>query len=467
MYRKKTHLHFVGIGGIGMSGIAKILRNQGYTISGCDLDTEQKSVKELMQQGCTVSHGHLTDICKNPAIDVLVYSSDVKPNNPELLAAQERGLPTIRRGAMLAEIMRTKYSIAIAGSHGKTTTTSMIAHILIEAGIDPTVIIGGNLKNISANARLGSGDFIVAESDESDRSFLYLYATFAVVTNIDLEHLDTYTDLHDIKETFQKFLNNIPFYGKAILCVDDPNIRSLLPMPHLKTIKYGLEDQIGLADIWAEQLMLHPEHSTFILRHKQHAQPLGEVTLSMPGRHNTLNALAATALSLELGVPFETIAHALSTFKGVDRRFSFRGHCNGAQVFDDYGHHPTEIFNTLQVARMQTKGKLTMVFQPHRYTRTHKLWQQFVDLFAVAPIDNLIITDIHTAHETPIDGVSSKQLVQAIATHQPHAKVTYVPIDSDFEHILEAIKPLAQPEDVILLQGAGKINKLSEKLINY
>jgi UDP-N-acetylmuramate--alanine ligase len=466
MYRKKTHLHFVGIGGIGMSGIAKILRTQGYQISGCDLDIEQKSVKELVSLNCTVSQGHQTPLCLDQSIDVIVYSSDVKADSPELLAAQARGIPTIRRGLMLAELMRAKYSIAIAGSHGKTTTTSMISHILIEAGLDPTVIIGGHLKNISANARPGSGEFIVAESDESDRSFLYLSATFGVVTNIDLEHLDTYHDLQDIKDTFRKFLNNIPFYGKAILCVDDENVRSLLPMPHLKTIKYSLADQSALADIWAEDVNLQPDSASFAVHDKKRGS-LGSISISMLGRHNVLNSLAATALALELGVPFTTIAQALASFTGIDRRFTHKGSFNGAQIFDDYGHHPTEIYNTLQVARMKAQKSLTMVFQPHRYTRTHKLWKEFVDLLARAPIDNLIITDIHSAHEQPIEGVTSHSLVSAIIAQQPHCKVTYVPLDASFEAILATLKPLVHPNDLILLQGAGKITKLAEKLINY
>lgn len=465
MYRKKTHLHFVGIGGIGMSGIAKILRTQGYQISGCDLDTEQRSVKELVSLGCTVSQGHQTELCKDQSIDVVVYSSGVEADSPELLAAQARGVPTIRRGLMLAELMRTKYSIAIAGSHGKTTTTSMIAHILIEAGIDPTVIIGGHLKNISAHARPGSGEYIVAESDESDRSFLYLFATFAVVTNIDLEHLDTYTDLADIKETFKKFLNNIPFYGKAILCVDDENVRSLLPVSHVKTIKYGLADQSAIADVWGDEVDLQPNHASFVVH--THTSKLGKITISMLGRHNVLNALGATALALELGVPFDTIAHALATFKGVDRRFSNKGSFKGAEIYDDYGHHPTEINATLKVARMKAQGKLTVVFQPHRYTRTHKLWKEFVELLATAPIDNLIITDIHSAHESPIEGVTAHSLVAAITAAQPHCRVSYVPFDTDFKQILETLEPLVQPNDLILLQGAGKITKLSEKLTNY
>jgi UDP-N-acetylmuramate--alanine ligase len=464
MYRKKSHLHFVGIGGIGMSGIAKVLKFQGYRISGCDLDMEQKSIEELREIGCTVSQGHNTALCNDTSIDVIVYSSAVKASSPEISAAQARGIPTIPRALMLAELMRTKYSIAIAGSHGKTTTTSMISHILIEAHMDPTVIIGGHLKNISAHARLGKGDFLVAESDESDRSFLHLHATLAVVTNIDLEHLETYTDLDDIKETFKRFLDNLPFYGKAILCVDDPQVRSLLPLPHLKTIKYGLSDQADLADVFAADIQLNVDHSVFTVYRKGQPTPVGTVTVSMPGRHNVLNALAAITLSLELGIAFDSIAQALQTFKGVDRRFSYKGLFNGAEIFDDYGHHPQEIFNTLQVARKRAQKKLTVVFQPHRYTRTHKLWQQFIDMFLACPIDHLIITDIYPASEAAIPEVTAENLVQAIKQRKPSFTVSYAPYDSSFVAIKKELDSLITDQDLVLLQGAGKVNKLADTL---
>jgi UDP-N-acetylmuramate--alanine ligase len=460
MYRKKAHVHFVGIGGIGMSGIAKILTYQGYQVTGCDLDMEQKSIEELRTLGCTISHGHNTTLCHNPSIDVVVYSSAVKAFNPEIIAAQQRNIPTIPRALMLAELMRTKFSIAIAGSHGKTTTTSMISHILIEAHMDPTVIVGGHLKNISAHARLGKGDFLVAETDESDRSFLYLQATFAIVTNIDLEHLETYSDLDDIKETFKRFLNNLPFYGKAIVCNEDPNVRSLLPLPHLKIIKYGLDHN---AILYAQDVRLEVDHSTFSVWHQDEGC-LGTVQLSMPGKHNVLNALAAITLARELGIAFEIISQALKTFKGVDRRFSFKGTFQGAEIFDDYGHHPQEIFHTLQVARKRAQKKLTVVFQPHRYTRTHKLWQQFVELFTQSPIDHLIITDIYPASEAPIAEVTAENLVRAIAQCKPSFTISYIPYESSFQQIKQAITKVVHDGDLILLQGAGKINKLADTM---
>lgn len=460
---KKGHIHFVGIGGIGMSGIAKVLKYQGYTISGCDLDLEQKSVEELVSIGCTIYQGNNTPFCTHTSIDVLVYSTMINPDAPEILAAQARGIPTIPRALMLAEIMRTKYSIAITGAHGKTTTTSMISHILIEAHKDPTVIIGGHLKSISTNARWGNGDFIVAEADESDRSFLRLYPTLAVVTNIDLEHLDTYKDIDDIKHTFTEFLNNIPFYGKAFVCIDDPHIQSILPLPHIKTIKYGLDE--SLADMYAKDVVLDKDHSTFTVWLKGHTEPLGSLTLSMPGRHNVLNALAALAVTYDVQVPFEVCAEALKNFKGIERRFSYKGIYKGAELFDDYGHHPTEIFNTLLVARKRAGKKLIVIFQPQRYTRTHKLWQDFVNLFAYSPIDHLIITDIYPASETPIENITSYNLVQAIKEKQPSCPISYIPYDTQLKAINSQLDSLITEQDLVLLLGAGKVNKLAEYLI--
>ncbi len=461
---KKGHIHFVGIGGIGMSGIAKVLKYQGYTISGCDLDLEQKSVEELISIGCTIYQGNNTPFCTHPSIDVLVYSTMIKPDAPEILAAQARGIPTIPRALMLAEIMRTKYSIAITGAHGKTTTTSMISHILIEAHRDPTVIIGGHLKSISTNARWGTGDFIVAEADESDRSLLRLYPTLAVVTNIDLEHLDTYKDLDDIKQTFTQFLNNVPFYGKAFVCIDDPHIQSILPLPHIKTVKYGLNELV--ADIYAKDVILDKDHSTFTVWAKDKPEPLGSLTLAMPGRHNVLNALAALAVTRDVEIPFEVCAEALKNFKGIERRFSYKGIYRGAELFDDYGHHPTEIFNTLLVARKRAHKKLIVVFQPQRYTRTHKLWQDFVNLFAYSPIDHLIITDIYPASEAPIENITSYNLVQAIKEKQPSCPITYIPYDTQLKAISSQLDSLLTEQDLVLLLGAGKVNKLAEYLIH-
>lgn len=458
----------MGIGGIGMSGIAKILTYQGFTVSGCDSDIEQKSVHDLKELGCQIYQGNDTPFCKNPEIDVLVYSTMIKSDCEEIQRAQANGIPTIQRALMLAEIMRTKYSIAITGSHGKTTTTSLISHILIEAHRDPTVIIGGHLKNISSNARWGSGDFLVAEADESDRSFLRLYPTLAVVTNIDLEHLDTYKDIDDIKQTFKQFLSNVPFYGKAIVCIDDPNIRSILPaLSHIKMIKYGLSSsdvEEYHADIYAKDVLLEKDHSECTIYLKSQAEPLGKLHLTMPGKHNLLNSLAAIAACLDVGVSFQACADALKNFKGIERRFSFKGTFRGAELFDDYGHHPTEIFNTLMVARKRANRKLVVVFQPHRYTRTEKLWNDFVNLFAYSPIDELVITDIYGANECPIDTITSARLVQEIQAKQPSCPITYVPYDDDFNGIIAHLNGSLSENDLVLLLGAGKVNKLADTL---
>jgi UDP-N-acetylmuramate--alanine ligase len=460
MYNKKSHIHFVGIGGIGMSGIATILKQQGYTISGCDNDICQQSVYNLKNIGCTVHQGNNAAACHDPSIDILVYSSAIHGDNPEIMAAQARGIPTIPRALMLAELMRNKYSIAIAGAHGKTTTTSLISHILMEAQMDPTVIIGGHLTSISNNARMGKGNFLVAEADESDRSFLHLHATFAVVTNIDLEHLETYRDLDDIKSTFKQFLSKVPFYGKAIVCLDDPNIQSILPVPHISLIKYGIEC-IDQADIYAKDIDLGPSSSTVTVYKKDFQEPLGSMTINMPGKHNVLNALAATGLALELGIPFASIAQALSNFKGIERRFTYRGSFRNAEVFDDYGHHPQEINATLAVARKRAKGRLVVVFQPHRYTRTDKLWDNFIKMFLNNPIDQLIITDIYPASESPIPGVTAENLVKAMKLKNPSFNVSY----EQPSQLRQVVERIIRPDDLVLCIGAGKnVGTLAKEL---
>lgn len=465
MYKKKAHIHFIGIGGIGMSGIATILKFQGYTISGCDQDLNQHSITNLQQIGCTIIHGNNTDKCADPSIDIVVYTSAVHAKNPEILAAQQRGIATIPRALMLAELMRTKYSVAITGSHGKTTTTSLISHILIEACIDPTVIIGGHLKTISTNARFGLSDFLVAEADESDRSFLFLHPTLAVVTNIDLEHLETYRDLNDIKETFKQFLSLLPFYGKAFVCGNDANLASLLPIAHITTVKYGINtpDLSTSNDIFAENIRLYGNYSLFDVHTKKHI--LGPVLLNMPGKHNILNALGAIALALELDIPFATIAAALANFQGVDQRFTYRGIFNNAQLFDDYGHHPKEIELTLEVARTCTAKKICVIFQPHRYTRTYHLWNHFIQAFAKSPINHLIITDIFPASEPPIDMITGERLIKEIQAHNPPFTCEYVPYDAGAKTIEKYVIENAHNYDLILFLGAGKINQVAQRLV--
>lgn len=461
MYNK-GHIHFIGIGGIGMSGIAKILKYQGYRISGCDVDLEQKSIKELQLLGCTVYQGNNTDFCQDHSIDIVVYSSAIKPTNLELIRAQNRGIPTIGRALMLAELMRTKYSVAISGSHGKTTTTSLTSHILIKAKKDPTVIVGGHLQNLSTNAHFGKGDFLVAEADESDRSFLRLYPTIAVVTNIDFEHVDTYDNLEDVKKTFKQFLANIPFYGKAIVCIDDPNIQSILPLNHIKTFKYGIDNTS--ADLYAFNIKLNSDHSVFDICFSNSQTTYSDIYLPLAGKHNILNTLAAISVAHDLGVDLKNLSNYLKDFKGIDRRFTFKQEYKGAEIFDDYAHHPTEIYHTLTIGKKRAKKNLIVVFQPHRYSRTEQLWDDFLNVFAYAPIDTLIITDIYPASEKPIENITSSKFVHAFKEKYPTFPIHYVPYDNEFKSLKQHLDNYAKPNDLILLLGAGKLNKLSTYL---
>lgn len=459
MINKNTHFHFMGIGGIGMSAIAKILKNQGYKISGCDTDPENKTINELQEIGCQISFEHNGPICKDKSINVLVYSTAVQQTNPEIIAAKNNWKIIVHRATLLAELMKKKYSIAISGSHGKTTTSALISHIFIEAKKDPTVIVGGHLKNISNNARFGNSELMVVEADESDKSIEKLYPTYAVITNIDLEHLETYKNIEDIKLTFKKFIDSIPFYGKAIVCLDDQEIRSILTTEK-QIISYGIDTD---AQIQAKNIKISVEHSTFDLYNNDNF--LGEIYLNIPGKHNVLNSLAAIAISLELDISFEDISKALKNFQGIERRFSFNGIYKGAEIFDDYGHHPNEIINTIQVAKARTKKKLNIIFQPHRFTRTEKLWDQFVETFANYPVDNLIITDIFPASENPIENITSQRLVNDIKRKNPNLKISYIPLDKDFQNIINEINTSITPNDLLLLLGAGKVNKIAQKLI--
>lgn len=457
----KQHIHFVGIGGIGMSGIATILQAQGYRISGCDLDCNQKSVHDLAALGCTIYHGNNTPGCHDPSITIVVYSSAIQPNTPEIQTALARGIPVIQRATMLAELMRMKYSIAVAGSHGKTTTTSMISHILLEAKLDPTIIVGGHLKNLSTHARHGNGDLLVAEADESDKSFLKLSPTVAVVTNIDLEHLDMYKDLDDISAHFQAFLEKIPFYGTALICDDDPIARKLPRSSERRWITYGTSEH---ADISIRDYTIGTHYSIGTLWRKGDHAPLGALYLTMPGKHNLLNATAAAAVALELGVPFATITHALANFLGVDRRFSARGTWNGAELFDDYGHHPTEIDCTLKVASARTRGRLIVAFQPHRYTRTAALWNEFIQVLSRHQIAHLFVTDVYAASEQPIAQVTGEKLAHALS--DAHVPTTYVPAERTWETLRTELAEYVQPNDLVLFLGAGSVHKAIEYLHN-
>ena len=460
MYKKREHIHFMGIGGIGMSGIAEILKLQGYTISGCDEAASSKTLTHLASLGCSILHGHHAEHVHTA--DVLVYSSAVSKQNPEVVAAMEKGIPVISRALMLAELMRTKFSIAVSGAHGKTTTTSLISHILIANNYNPTVIVGGILKNIANNAQLGSGDLLIAEADESDRSLLFLNPTMAVVTNIDAEHLDTYANIDDIKQTFKNFLARLPFYGKAFVCIDDQHIQNILPLAHISTTKYGLSTK---ADIMGSIIELNKTQSLFKVYSTKTEIPtlLGTINLNMPGEHNVLNALAATAVCLELEVPFEQIAQALATFKGIERRFEFKGSFNGAEIFDDYGHHPTEIQKTFAVAQRRKNNKLHVVFQPHRFTRTEKLWDEFVALFSHAQeIEAVYVADIYPASEMPIPNITSKRLVEAIKLKNPALQIYYC---SSYEEIIQRVQQNLAEGDLLLTVGAGKAYQVGEALL--
>ena len=460
MLKKNTHIHFVGIGGIGMSGIAKILACQGYRISGCDANLQQKSVVDLQTLGCSIYQGNNHALCDDLSISTLVYTSEMNLQHPELARAQQRNVPTIARGVMLAELTRTKYTVAVAGSHGKTTTTSLIAHIFMEAKTDPTILVGGHLQSISSNARYGSGEFLITETDESDRSLLHLHPTIGILTNIDREHLNLYKNLHEVTTTFRHFLEKIPFYGKAFVCFDDPQIRSLLPLHNVNIATYGTSPE---AEWSYKNPILESDKSHYTLVHAGKVR--GDITVNMPGKHNILNSIAALAASLEAGVSFDVAAKALATFTGVDRRFTLKGTFQGAEIFDDYGHHPTEIECTMAVARNRAKNKVILVFQPHRYSRLTTLWKEFAHMLATSIADEILITDIYSAGETIVPGFTSEKLVELAQSINPHVSLTYLSADQDFKALREHLSFQAQTGDVIVLQGAGSINKIASYLV--
>jgi UDP-N-acetylmuramate--alanine ligase len=452
MLRKIRHIHFVGIGGSGMSGIAEVLLNQGYKISGSDAKLSPVTDR-LSELGARVFEGH--DPEHVAGADVVVTSTAVRPDNPEVQEARRRQVPVIPRAEMLAELMRLKYSVAVAGAHGKTTTTSMIGSVLSHAGLDPTIVVGGRLHAIGSNARLGGGEFLVAEADESDKSFLKLSPTFAVITNIDREHLDVYRDMDDIRECFVQFANRVPFYGSVVLCLDDPNVQAIIPRLARRITTYGLSSQ---ADVAASDVELSPQFSSqFVLR--RHGVALGRVRLQVPGWHNVYNALAAAAVGFDLEIDFATVADGLAGFRGVARRFEFKGEAGEIAVFDDYGHHPTEIKATLAAARLCGR-RLVVLFQPHRYTRTKILMDEFAVAFNDA--DVLLVADIYPASEDPIGGVTSEGLVERIKRFG-HKNADYC---GDLDRAVERILEIAQSGDLVLTLGAGGVFRSGEKLID-
>ena len=437
-----------------MSGIAEVLCNLGFNVSGSDLK-KSRNTDRLELFGAKVYEGHGAENVGDA--DVVVYSSAVKSDNPEVVEAKSRSIPVIPRAEMLAELMTLKpYSVAIAGSHGKTTTTSMVATILGHAGVDPTTIVGGVVDTLGSNARLGQSDWFVTEADESDRSFLMLSPTVALVTNVDREHMDSYKGMEDVMQCFMDFVNKVPFYGAAILCLDDPNVQAIIPHIKRRRVTYGFSAQ---ADVSAHNISYNDSFgSTFTVW--KGAEVLGEIYLPVPGKHNVYNALGATAIALELDVEFEMIAGAFKVFKNANRRFQFKGEAKGVTVVDDYGHHPTEILATLSAARNGSGGRRTVViFQPHRYTRTLDLMDDFARSFNNA--DVLFLTDIYAASEPPIEGITSEILTAKIKQYG-HKNVQYI---GDIESAAEKVSEQLREGDLVITLGAGSVTKLSEQIL--
>jgi UDP-N-acetylmuramate--alanine ligase len=454
MFRRFQHIHFVGIGGIGMSGIAEVLANLGFRVTGSD-QKKSEVTAHLESLRVEVTEGHVSENVADA--HVVVRSTAVRDDNPEIIEARRRSIPVIPRAEMLAELMRMKpLTVAVAGSHGKTTTTSMVATVLGIAGLDPTFVIGGIVRTYRANARLGKSQLMVVEADESDRSFLMLTPTIAVVTNIDREHMDYYHDMEDVRKCFSDFVNKVPFYGAAVLCLDDPHVQAVIPNVGRRRITYGLSAQ---ADISAHDINYDQSFgSTFsVLRG---VDVLGKITLRVPGKHNVYNSLAAIAVGLELDVPFDTIAHALSEFSGADRRFQFKGEEAGVTVVDDYGHHPTEVKATLSAARIGAPSRrIVVLFQPHRYTRTNDLMDEFASAFNNA--DVLFVTDIYAASEPPIEGVNAEVLTGRIKSYG-HKNAEYI---GELENAAEILRESVHEGDLVITLGAGSVHRAGDQLL--
>lgn len=451
MQRKVKCIHFVGIGGIGMSGIAEVLINLGYKIGGSDTQQSDTTMR-LQKLGASVSLGHAAENIGNA--DVVVISTAVKADNPEVLEAHRKKIPVIPRAEMLAELLKMKFSVAVSGSHGKTTTTSMISTMLARGGLDPTMVIGGKLASIGSNARLGDGEVIVAEADESDGSFLKLSPTIAVITNIDREHLDFYPGITEIKEAFCKFANIVPFYGCTVICSDNLHVQEIAPLIKRKMITYGIEQS---ADYSAREIKFLADKTIYNLSYK--GEPQGEIGLAVPGMFNVYNSLAAIAVCRELELSLPTIKKGLLGFSGVQRRLEIKGKVSDIIVVDDYGHHPTEIKETLTAARQVWKGRLIVVFQPHRFTRTKALFDEFTMAFKDADI--LILNDIYPASEEPIPGINSAALWAAIKqTGHPH--VEYI---ANAKETIAFLLNTARPKDTVITLGAGSIYKVGETFL--
>src|SRR6202790_3389146 len=458
MFAKIQRIHFVGIGGIGMSGIAEVLLNLGYRVSGSDLKSSAVT-QRLVGFGAAVFEGHRAENISGA--EVVVTSSAISPENPEVIEAHKLHIPVIQRAEMLAELMRLKYGIAIAGMHGKTTTTSMVAAVLAGGGLDPTVVVGGRVDALGSNARLGKSQYLVAEADESDRSFLKLSPILSVVTNIDREHMDCYRNMRDVKKTFLDFMNRVPFYGMIVACNDDPLLRRLLTDVQRRTVTYGTKrgsDFLIKINVRKDVLAGDPRPlSRFRVSYREN--DLGEFTLHVPGVHNILNATAAIAVGVGLDVEIEAIRAGLDQFRGVDRRFQLRGRAAGVSVIDDYGHHPTEIKATLAAARQCGFGKIHVVFQPHRYTRTRDLLEEFATAFGDA--DSLFVLDIYAASEKPIDGIRGEALAGTIR-EKGGRSAHYAGSFADAASVVTAV---ARDGDMILTLGAGSVSQLGPMIL--
>lgn len=464
MFPENTHFHFIGIGGIGMSGLALVLAKHGFRVSGCDQDVAQQSVRQLQDLGCLIAQGHDAPLCADKTISVLVYSTAIPLDHPELVRARQHGIRLMHRAELLAILTAAHVTIAVSGSHGKTTTSSLISDLLIKTEHDPTVLVGGYIKSIGSNARVGHTRLLVAEADESDRSFLLLHPTIAVITNIDLDHLDTYADSEDLQKTFAQFLMRVTPEGKAIVCLDDANIERMIEnyLPgdvRNRLITYGKSQR---ADYCLVSVETRPAETAARVR-----VPGGreyDFIVPLAGEHNALNAVAALAVTSVLEIPLSESIAALAQFQGVDQRFTLRGTWHGASVYDDYGHHPTEIKHMFVVARKKATGKVIVVFQPQRYSRTHKLWNEFVTVLSQAPVEVLILTDIYPASELPIEGVTSKVLCETLKQNSV-PEVFYCPQESDWQALRNKLDTVVKPGDLLLFLGAGKVNKLAAKLV--
>ena len=460
MFRGRVrHVHFVGIGGIGMSGLAEILRTLDFDVSGSDLKPNENT-RRLEGLGVRVYIGHAAD--NLGGADVLVYSSAIDPHNPEIVRARALEVPIIPRAEMLAELMRVRYAITIAGSHGKTTTTSLVATVLRAAGLDPTVVVGGKVNALGSNARLGEGDLFVAEADESDGSFLKLTPTIAVVTNIDPEHLDHYGTHDAVKEAFVQYANRVPFYGLCVMCIDHPSVQEILPRIERRHVTYGVARQ---ADYRAKNARYEGLSTHFDAFRRD--EPLGRFVIQMPGAHNVLNALSVIAVADELEVPLDVTRDAIAGFHGVQRRFTVLGQPaftkNGklgeVMIVDDYGHHPAEIEATLDAAQRGFDRRVVVAFQPHRYTRTKLLFDEFTRAFNKA--DVVVVTDVYPGGEKPIEGATGEALAEAIRAHGHHA-VTYV---RDKKQVAQALRDVVEPGDIVIALGAGDINASARELL--